>query len=95
MLETLSRLAAFLVEGESEFIFPVDEHGKIVVVYYYYYINIKYNNRFRMLLTVMGMFDWAERCCHVTNKFSIFICFSISKEEKNRSGHKLVLYRMF
>lgn len=29
-------------------------------------------------LTEMGMLDCADLCCQVTNRFSIFICFSIS-----------------
>ncbi len=37
-------------------------------------------------LTEMGMLDWAERCCHVTNRFSIFICLSSSATHKKNLG---------
>lgn len=30
------------------------------------------------VLTEMGMLDCADLCCQVTNRFSIFICFSSS-----------------
>lgn len=34
------------------------------------------------ILTEMGMLDCADLCCQVTNRFSIFICLSISVPQK-------------
>lgn len=34
----------------------------------------------------MGMLDCADLCCHVTKRFSIFICFSSSERERSSHG---------
>lgn len=41
------------------------------------------------ILTEMGMLDCADRCCHVTNRFSIFICFSSSVSTRKKLLHSL------
>lgn len=39
-------------------------------------------------LTEIGMLDCADLCCQVTNRFSIFICFSSSvKKSNNQRSH--------